>query len=146
MKFSIPSFSQVAHSATSTFSRFPVILIVSIIGTVAGIWSVNEISPETELFPTLLKALFVSSLGISLLFGLDIHSENSGYKGSLKWALRAIGVLLLVIYYIVLGDSLDNGPDKVLIQFLLFALASHLFVSFSPFLNQGERGSVLGVQ
>ncbi|MEQ9263716.1 MAG: DUF4153 domain-containing protein [Balneolaceae bacterium] len=138
MKFSIPSLSQILDTGLKTYYRFPFVILVAIIGTVAGIWSVSVSSPETEAFPLLIKILAISALGVSLLFGIDTLSEELSIDLPKKYGLRIFGLILLVLYFVLVGDGFENGPGKIWIQYLLFALATHLFASFAPFLVDGK--------
>lgn len=138
MKFSIPSLSQILDTGLKTYYRFPFVILVAIIGTVAGIWSVNVSSPETEVFPLLIKVLAISALGVSLLFGIDTLSEELRIDLPKKYGLRIFGLILLVLYFVLVGDGFENGPGKIWIQYLLFALATHLFASFAPFITLGK--------
>lgn len=138
MKFSIPSLSQILDTGLKTYYRFPFVLLVAIIGTVAGIWSVNVSSPETEIFPLLIKVLAISALGVSLLFGIDTLCEEFRIELLKKYGFRVFGLILLLIYFVLVGDGFENGPGKIWIQYLLFALATHLFASFAPFFVDGK--------
>lgn len=138
MKFSIPSLSQILNTGLTTYYRFPFVLLVAIVGTVAGIWSVSVSSPEMETFPLLIKVLAISALGVSLLFGIDTLCEELSIELPKKYGLRFFGLILLVIYFVLVGDGFENGPGKIWIQYLLFALVTHLFASFAPFIIPGK--------
>lgn len=135
MKFSIPSLSQILDTGLKTYYRFPFVLLVAIIGTVAGIWSVSVSSPETEAFQLLIKVLAISALGVSLLFGIDTLCEELRIELPKKYGVRIFGLILLALYFILVGDGFENGPGKIWIQYLLFALVTHLFASFAPFIT-----------
>lgn len=138
MKFSIPSLSQILNTGLKTYYRFPFVILVAIIGSVAGIWSVSVSSPETDLFPLLIKILTISALGVSFLFGVDVLSEAQKLDLPKKFGLRGFGILLLTVYFFWVGDGFENGSSKIWLQYILLALAAHLFVSFSPFMVHGK--------
>lgn len=138
MKLSFPSIAQITEALTKVGKRFPIVVLVSLVGTITAIWLTDLSFASQEEYPRLLAVCFVSGLGISFLFALTIFLEQKGWVGISKLAVKGFGLILLLAYYFLLGDNFLEGPNETWYRFFLFALGSHLLVSFSPFISSGK--------
>ncbi|MBO6523314.1 MAG: DUF4153 domain-containing protein [Balneolaceae bacterium] len=138
MKLSLPSLDQVGADLFRIYKRFPVVIFVSVIGSVSAIWLAELSYAEQDNHPGILALAFCSGLGISFLFGLATFLEQKNWSAIAKYGIQFSGLLLMALYWILLGDKMMEGPSEVWYRFFLFALASHLFVAFAPFLNSGN--------
>ncbi len=138
MKLSLPSLDQIGAALLRIYKRFPFVLFVSVIGSASAIWLAELSYTEQDNHPRILALAFCSGLGISFLFGLATFLEQKNWNAVAKYGIQFTGLILLVLYWILLGDTMMEGPSEVWYRFFLFALASHLFVAFAPFLNSGD--------
>lgn len=138
MKLSIPSINQIVEAITSVLKRFPLVVLVSIVGTISAIWLTDLSFASQEEYPRLLAVCFVSGLGISFLLAIATFLEQNEWSTAGKSMINAIGIALLITYYFILSDHFVDGPNEIWYQFFLFALGSHLFVAFAPFTSSGK--------
>lgn len=138
MKFSLPSITQIIENVYKITLRFPFVLTTAFLATVGAVLFI-EISFGSSYEPNdPFKLWLVGGLGISLLYGLTVFTEQRNWNNLAKTGIQAGGFLLLVVYYFVLGDDIEHHPHQVWYQFTLFGLAAHLFAAFAPFLNPGK--------
>jgi hypothetical protein len=135
MKFSFPSIDQVAESILQILKRFPFVILVSVIGTLAAILFADLPYNAEHDYPMLYKTIFVSALGISWMFAIATFTEQKSWKTAAKWGVRASGMILLLLYFFLLGDNLSEGPYASWYRLGLFLIASHLLVAFAPFIG-----------
>ncbi len=138
MKLSLPSFDQIGAALLRIYKRFPFVIFISVIGTVSAIWLAELSYTEQDEHPRILAMAFCSGLGISFLFGVATFLEQKNWSAVAKYGVQFTGLVLIAIYWMVLGDQMIEGPHEVWYQFFLFALVSHLFVAFAPFLSSDK--------
>ncbi len=138
MKFSLPSFDQIGAALLRIYKRFPFVLFVSVVGTVSAFWLAGLDYSEQDEFPRILALAFVSALGVSFQMGLTTFLEQRNWSLIVKYTIRFFGLGLLVLYWVLLGDRLIEGPYEVWYRYFLFFLAAHLFVAFAPFIESGK--------
>lgn len=133
MQFSFPSIIKMWEKAVSTFSRFPLAIISSILATSAAIWLVNK-EGATELMEARMVSIsFVSFLGISWFYGITVFLEQQARPIAVKIGTHLLAVAILLLYYFYLGTNLMSGPNEMWYQLALFFLLSHLIAAFAPF-------------
>ncbi|MFV1885328.1 MAG: DUF4153 domain-containing protein [Balneola sp.] len=135
MKLSLPSLDQIGAALLRMYKRFPFVIVVSVVGTVAALWLADLPYSEQDSHPEVFAIAFVSGLGISFLFGLATFLEQKSWAKSAKYGIQIVGLALLIIYWLALGDKLMDGPYEIWYRFFLFTIASHLFVAFAPFIG-----------
>lgn len=138
MKLSFPSLDQIGAALLSIFKRFPFVILVSVVGTIAAIWLAELSYAEQDSYPEILALTICCGLGISFLFALSTFIEQKKWSSTATYFIRLAGLALIMVYWIVLDDQLKDGPYEVWYQFFLFALASHLFVAVAPFVSKGN--------
>lgn len=138
MKLSLPSLDQIGAALLRIYKRFPFVIFVSVIGTVSAVWLAGLSYAEQDSHPGVLALAFCSGLGISFLFGVATFLEQKSWNAVAKYGIQFTGLVLIALYWILLGDQLMEGPHEVWYRFFLFVLASHLFVAFAPFLTSGN--------
>tara|TARA_R110000868_G_scaffold235273_6_gene489070 strand:- start:8931 stop:10739 length:1809 start_codon:yes stop_codon:yes gene_type:complete len=138
MKLSFPSLHQIIKAIFRVITRFPLVVLVSLIGTVSAIWLVDVSFASQEEYPRLLTICFVSGLGISFLFAVATFLEQKTWSIASKGIIKALGLVLLIGYYFLLKQNFINGPYEIYYRLFLFALSSHLLVSFSPFVGSNN--------
>lgn len=138
MKLSILSLNTIAERVIEAVQRFPLVFLTSVVATFLAMWLVGLSNNEQQDYQHILKMVFVAGIGISYFFGIATFLEQKTWGVSTKIGLNVLAVVLLVIYYFFLGDSFPESAYEINYQFALFVLASHLGVSFSPFLSSGK--------
>jgi len=135
MKLSFPSIDQILHTIYKVFKRFPLVVIVSLIGTITAIWLIDISFASQEEYPRLLAVSFISALGISFFIAIATFLEQKEWSWLYKISINAVGTILLLIYYFSINDKLSDGSSEVFYRFLVLVLGSHLLVAFSPFIR-----------
>ncbi len=134
MKFSFPSIDQILNTIYKVFKRFPLVVLVSLIGTIIAIWLIDT----QEEYPRLLAVSFISGLGISFFIAIATFLEQKEWNWLYKISINVVGAILLLFYYFSINDKLSVGPSEVFYRFFLLVLGSHLLVAFTPFARNGK--------
>ncbi len=134
MKFSFPSIDQILNTIYKVFKRFPLVVLVSLIGTIIAIWLIDT----QEEYPRLLAVSFISGLGISFFIAIATFLEQKEWNWLYKISTNVVGAILLLFYYFSINDKLSDGPSEVFYRFFLLVLGSHLLVAFTPFARNGK--------
>ncbi|MEQ9308156.1 MAG: DUF4153 domain-containing protein [Balneolaceae bacterium] len=138
MKLSIPSVDQITEAIASVLKRFPLVVFVSIVGTISAICLTDLSFASQEEYPRLLAVCFVSGLGISFLLAIATFLERKEWSTAGKSMINTTGIALLITYYFILSDHFIEGPNEIWYRFFLFILGSHLFVAFAPFTSSSK--------
>jgi len=128
-------FQNISQGLQATFKRFPVPVIIAIIGTIISLTILHDNNADivSRLFYTIAFA-FPLSIAVTLL------SERNN-KALLNFSLLGI---FLILYYFLIGENLfDVEYDKYRIQFMLWILASVALVTFIPFIKK-SKDNILG--
>lgn len=133
MKFSFPSLEQITDTLLYVIKRFPLVVLVSLIGTVSAMWVAEVSFASQEEYPRMIAICFVSGLGISFLFAIATFLEQRTWNIIIKSIVKVLGLFLLLGYYFLIEGHLIGGPNEIWYRFFLLALGSHLLVSFAPF-------------
>jgi len=132
----LPSIAQIWTDYTGTYRRFPLVMIASVIGTVAAILLVEkEASPEASI---LYSILLSSVLAFPLLAALKLEAEKDGSGSGGGWTLRIIGVVLLIAYAFTVPSDLYSAPLYYLFRFFAFLIGCCFLFSFLPFRQKGQ--------
>jgi len=94
MKLKLPSFKEISHSFSQTFTRFPIVLLYSFVISIYGIVLVHADFTDLRFY----YALHVLSLGIFFSAGLSVFFELKDVSKILKISSN-IGVFLLLVGY-----------------------------------------------
>lgn len=136
----LPSLQHLYQGLIAVIKRFPVQVVFIVIATVCWAFYINidhySTNPTNyQLSSLLLKAVLISNLGLTLTLALDLLAEKKAFKLQRKWLIRIAAVLFCFVLFFLL-DPNDNFSDQLRIGLLAFAF--HLFVAFSPFMDQGH--------
>lgn len=126
----ITKFKEIWGKTDDIILRYPMVLTTALIAAISAVVAIEIDHQDNQFLVT--KLAFTGCLGISLMFGIKMLSQRIG-KGFL---LEILGVAFLVWFYFYLPDSEKKFTEVN--GFVIFALVilSHLFVSFSGFLNK----------
>lgn len=124
--------NEIFGKAGFAIRQFPLVLLMSLSAAICLMYMAEEDFRSTDKVFTLSKLAIVSSLGISLMFGLKILSQRVG-----KQILLQLGGILFLIGYYFLLPKLEKDFTEVY-AFLLIPtfVLSHLFVSFAAFFRE----------
>ncbi len=131
--------TQLSDTASATLLRFPFVLLSAVVATAAAIYAttvdraINGVYAEPNFL--IIKAGLLAGLGISLLLSLALMAERR-IIAIKSWQAQLIGVLILSVYFFALPSSSGYFSMYWVIQLTMVALASHLLVSFAPFLGK----------
>lgn len=133
MKF--PSVQLIIEIFFKTFNRFPLAILMAIIGSFCSIIIVDSEKPDVNenLYLNILHTCFI---GIVWFISIDLFAEFRKMKTGYKIMMRIIASVLLLIYYFLLPDDFLNLH---IYRGVIIAIALHLFVSFIPFLTKGKQ-------
>lgn len=126
----ITKFKEIWGKTDDIILRYPMVLTTALIAAISAVVAIEIDHQDNQFLVT--KLAFTGCLGISLMFGIKMLSQRIG-KGFL---LEILGAAFLVWFYFYLPDSEKQFTEVN--GFVIFALVilSHLFVSFSGFLNK----------
>ncbi len=103
-------------------------------GTVAFLW----LADQNMGHPAIVNFIWVSALAISIFTAITTAGERYKWSGAKLWGTRIITVILLGIYYLFLPEEFEPSGSEAFYRYLLWFLAGHLLVSFSPFVSGGK--------
>ncbi len=132
----LPSIQQIINEGRQTFRRFPLVLSVAAVGTVAALIIVDHEGPGEP--SVLFQVLLAAGLGVSLLIGLALMAEKRGWSRSTATAAQGIGLLLLVGYALTVPSDLLRAPQIYVNRFCLLMVAVHMFTAVAPYFAKGE--------
>lgn len=125
-----PKLKKILGKTDDIIVRYPLVLTLAFIAAVSSVVAIN-LDHETNQFLAT-KLAFTGCLGISLLFGIKMLSQRIGKE----FILEIIGILFLVFFYFYLPDSEKKFTENYAFVIIPVYILSHLFVSFSGFLNK----------
>ncbi len=128
MKQKLPSVQRIVDGARGVLARFPLAILISLVGTASALVLVEE--SQQPLFE---KLFFCALLGLPLILAVYLYEERHGKVN--KYILEGIALLALVGYFFTLPEEMHIVSG---IRFALLWLAVHLLVAFSPFIGRGE--------
>lgn len=126
----LPSIDQAAANARDTAFRFPFVIFIAVIASIAGLLLVENTSND-DITRTLLAAL----LGFPLLFALATAAERRALNTSVRALVQAVALVALFAYLLL---SLGWTETHMVTRFFHLALAFHLLVAFLPFSRKGS--------
>jgi len=137
----LPALQHLYNGLILVIKRFPIQFLFIIIATICWAYYINinkydnDSIVQIQLINFLIKAIFISNLGLTLTLALDLLAEKKQFKPQKKWLIRIFAVLFCILLFFLLNPE-DNFSDQLRIALLAFAF--HLFVAFSPFMDQGH--------
>lgn len=113
--------------------QYPMVLTMAIIAAVSAVVGITLDNYDNQFLIT--KLAFTACLGISLMFGIKMLSQRIGNG----FIMEIVGTIFLFGFYFYLPKSEKDFTEMY--AFVLFPafLLSHLFVSFSAFLNKNTE-------
>lgn len=130
----LPSLEQAWQGAIQTLSRFPIVMLCSVVGTFAAVALANgEVEPEGS---WLVRIILPAVLGLPLLTAFAIISESRRWSKPVGFALQAAGVVLLAGYSFLLPPTMEGAPLLHIFRFQMFLIAAVFLLTVSPYVGQ----------
>lgn len=130
----LPSFSHLFEAVKAAFSRFPLVMLVAIVGTINLMIMIE--SGGDEDITTNIRLALTCFLALPMLITAKIFAENQDLKGFLKWLPSFGGLALLSIYFATL-DITEQREDYIdIFRFFGLNIALHLMVAFVAYMDR----------
>lgn len=136
--FKIPSLRQLATGFASVLKRFPVVMAISLVGSVAFMLFIevgyDELNSEwlRELYS---RIILTSILGLTLSLSVALLVEQQQLSQTKAW-LAQLAVMMVLVALSHFLHPIDFVANAFRFGFLIVAF--HLMVSFAPFLKSGS--------
>lgn len=129
---------EILGRAIYILQNYAFILLMALLAATSFAIVIDNYEMKEESINIYTRFGIVSSLGISLMFSLNILAERIGKK----IFLNLLGVIFLVIYYqfFLPHDNKDFGTVHAVLLVVSFIL-THLLVSFIAFLDKNNENS-----
>lgn len=119
--------ADVTQISADVDGRRAILALGGVYATIGGIWPFVQVGGDTSLTESLIITILVGGTGIALLYGgyrlpqTEIHSEF--FRSIAIWCARGIGIMIGILLFIELVDSLNDLVANFLILPALAALA-----------------------
>jgi len=130
----LPSLRVILDASRETLSRFPLVLLVALIGTISAVLLTEGKAPTTPFESVLIRLLMTCALGLPMFMALAMIAEKQGRK----LVLNGIGILFLILYFILLPAQPALAPTGFLVVFVALLAGFHLLVAIAPFMKRDE--------
>jgi len=131
-----PSIQQIISKTSATIRRFPLVITFAVLGTLAVIWLVDLPWDQRDGHYLIKNFSWISALSISFFLAVKTAGENREWTSLQLQLTRAAGVIILAVYYLFLPEDFEPSNSVAFYKYSLFFLASHLLVSFAPYLGE----------
>ena len=131
-----PSIQQIISKTSTTIRRFPLVITFAVLGTLAVIWLVDLPWDQRDGHYLIKNFSWISALSISFFLAVKTAGENREWTSLQLQLTRAAGVIILAVYYLFLPEDFEPSNSEAFYKYSLFFLASHLLVSFAPYLGE----------
>lgn len=128
----LPSVSLLINALIKTFSRFPMVILSALTGTICSHLLIDaHLAEPTEII--LIKLLMVSALGLPLFFAAHAFLEKTKAQPMFIFILLAVASGLLVQYYFTLEIDKGNQNAYTFYRYFFWSSGLHLLAAFSSF-------------
>lgn len=126
-------FKEIVGKTDDIVFRYPMVLTMALIAAISAVVGITLDNEPNQFLIT--KLCFTACLGISLMFGIKMLSQRIGNG----FIIEIIGTIFLIWFYFYLPKTEKDFTE--IYAFVLFPtlILSHLFVSFSAFLNKNPE-------
>ncbi|NBC04290.1 MAG: DUF4153 domain-containing protein [Bacteroidetes bacterium] len=129
-----PSIQQIISKTSATIRRFPLVITVAVLGTLAVIWLVDLPWDQRDEYSLIKNFSWISALSISFFLAIKTAGEKLEWNSLQLLLARTAGFIILAIYYLLLPEDFEPSNSEAFYKYSLFFLSSHLLVSFSAFI------------
>ncbi len=132
----LPSITQTMRDARQTFIRFPLVIIDSMIGTVATLILMDYGGPPSPSF--LYQVVSAAVLGFPLLTCLAITAQKKNWGTSISVGSQAAGLVAVALYSLSVPRDLLSAPAVHMIRLILISTGLVLAAFVVPYLWKGS--------
>ena len=134
----LPSLDVLINQAKETASRFPLAIMMSILGSFTLI-RIIDFAPNDYQGQLLWNLVMTFSLGLPLFISFSLIAESKGMKKAKGYLLQLIPVAFLIVFFLTLSDQTDFYDIG---RYILLSIAFHLLVSFAPFIFTKDKSQL----
>lgn len=132
------SFSDLFKDSWVAIKRFPIVILLSIIGAILAI----VLEPDGDWGPKLTSFIITLGLGISLFFALTLFAEINqlNWQKRLALLILGLGILTFVYFDLISSQSYYNRQEEHLVFMTIrYGILFHLMVAFLPLWNKSNN-------
>ncbi|CAG5071747.1 hypothetical protein DYBT9623_03738 [Dyadobacter sp. CECT 9623] len=130
----LPSLHHISDQLTNTIRRFPWVVAVAICKA-AVLWRYLESTGNEEEINLMTRLAYPLFLATPLMIAIELIVERKQLKASWIIGINLLVSAILTLYFFTIPDE---PTPRDYYRFMLFMVASHLLVAFSPFLSSGQ--------
>ncbi len=134
----LPSIQYLSSQALTSFLRFPLSIISSLIAVVVAVYAFendNEITNKLAY----INVILIAALGIPTYFCAQVLVDNRNYGAFGKvTAFLLPSLILFLIYWSLPSSELSNNFSVPYIRYTVYNIIAHLLVSFIPYWRKGN--------
>jgi hypothetical protein len=135
--FKLPSIKTFIGEAANTFKRFPLVILVSFIGTLVSIYLIHCGYQERASIENSWKVVMCCYLGLNLFLATELFSESKSFNMPKRLLLLALAAILILTYCFTL-PHFKNFGIKEIARYVLFTIGLHLLVAIAPYTSAGH--------
>jgi hypothetical protein len=130
----IPSLHIISAQITLTFRRFPWVVVL-VVCKAAVLWRLIESAGNEEEVNLMTRLAYPLFLATPLTIAIQLIAERKQWNAALVNGTNLLVITILTFYFFTLAEKPTPGDFY---RFMLFMVASHLFVAYSAFLGKGK--------
>lgn len=124
---------QIWNKTDDVILRYPMVLTMALIASISAVVGITLDNEPNQFLVT--KLAFVATLGISLMFGVKMLSQRIGKE----FILEILATAFLIWFYFYLPKTQKDFTEIYAFAIIPLFILSHLFVSFSAFLDKNPQ-------
>ena len=128
--YSFPSFEKIITETRATLMRFPLEIMVAILGTLCAIYCTDEKNNEQQRM--YIKIIMACSLCLVLFLSISLYFSRDKKNNAVRFISSLILGSMLFVFIFQFSEQIKTFETY---QFLSLNLALHLLVSFAAFIN-----------
>lgn len=129
----LPSLSLLAQAFVHAANRFPATMLCALVGVGALMTAIEQERNDPE---NIIKVWLMAQLGLALCTGLTVLAESLAWNQIRSWALQALGLAALVVYYFLFDMHAARPETMEIPRYMGLLAAAHLLVAVAPYLNR----------
>lgn len=135
MAFKLASLDSIINRFWNTFKRFPVSILIAVLGTVLLIASLDI--DDMDLQQDVIRGTLTCIIVMPALIAVRTFGESNKLTNTIVWGGKVLVLALGALFWLTI-DHLEGYKYPVI--FILLMLATHLMVAFAPWLGRRKAG------
>jgi hypothetical protein len=135
----LPSITSLIEKASHTFKRFPLAILIAMIGSIFGCLITHLDNNKIETHQWYTNMVMSCYLGMLLLVAIAAFLERQSFGIALKIIIQTIGIAITVAYFYSLPT---NWKDALVgfhaMRFALYSFGLHFLIAIAPFIATKE--------